>query len=284
MTNASDLINLLARRFEARKYLEIGVRHGDTFFAVNLPLKTAVDPAFTFDWAARCDAVYAAQSSDEFFASFPESETAAPFLENGRPVWDLIFIDGLHTFEQSCRDFENSLRFAHQNTIWLLDDTVPSDPYSALPDQELALRCRALAGGQGRAWHGEVYKTLFAIHDFHPEISYCTVMGPGNPLTVLWRSPPSPDRVPRFGSRELISGLNYFSLLKEADLLLPVEIGALGSLVGQSLAPALYADGNTWEKLFYQPLVTARELELEEILGKISEEVRRAGFYTPTDV
>jgi hypothetical protein len=272
-------INALAQRFQSAKYLEIGVSRGKTFFSVNLPLKIAVDPRFRFDPKEHSEdgALYFPVTSDEFFAAFPGTPEASRYFEpDGRLTFDIIYIDGLHTFEQSLRDFENSRNFCHQNTIWIMDDTVPSDVFSSIPDQALALESRKLAGGTGGAWHGDVFKTLLAIHDFHPDISYCTVMGPGNPQTVLWQAPPLPERKPRFTSPQEIARLGYLAVLEHADLFLPVDDDTSGNaLIGKSLVPALRAHEDTWKIMLYSRLVTAEEVKLRAKVAELTKRYNR---------
>ncbi|MVA24475.1 hypothetical protein GOZ92_08490 [Agrobacterium vitis] len=38
---------------------------------------------------------------------------------------DVVFLDGLHQFEYLLRDFINSERIAHRDTVILLDDCLP---------------------------------------------------------------------------------------------------------------------------------------------------------------
>jgi len=264
---AAARINTYAKRFQAAKYLEIGVRNGATFFFVNMPLKVAVDPAFRFnpDAYAQTGALYLPVTSDEFFASFSEHPQSALFFEpDGRIAFDIIYFGGLHTFEQSLRDFESSRKFCHQNTIWIIDNTVPSDVFSAIPDKIRALDSRKCAGAVSGAWHGDVYKTLLAIHDFHPEISYCTVMDKGNPQTILWQAPTLPDRKPRFSSLQEIAALGYVAVLEHADLFLPVSDSLAAVLIGKSLAPTLYANAKTWKQMLYRKLTSAEEDSLKK--------------------
>jgi hypothetical protein len=266
MTLCSDRINTYAKNYNALKYLEIGVSKGNTFFSVDMPLKVAVDPVFHFNPEDRylSGVLYLQVSSDEFFSNFSEHPQSSLFAgQNGDTNFDIIYIDGLHTFEQSLRDFENSISFSHDNTIWIIDDTVPSDVFSAIPDQRFALECRKQAGGVGGAWHGDVFKTLFAIHDEHADFSYCTVMGKGNPQTVLWRVPALPSRKPRFSSRQEIAALGYTSILEHADLFFPVNDNLALALIGKSLDPPLYADANTWKKMLYRKIVGAGEESLK---------------------
>jgi hypothetical protein len=121
-------------------------------------------------------------------------------------------------FEQVVRDLTNALAWTHRRSVMLLDDTVPSDVYSALPVQRDALRFRQEAGGKGGAWHGDVFKAVFLIHDFFPFLDYRTISGPDNPQTLCWRAPGAA-RKPVFNSLERISRLTWFDLRNHQDVM-----------------------------------------------------------------
>lgn len=254
----------------AQRYLEIGVRDGATFFHVDMPLKVGVDPAFLFDTNAHAQSgtYFFKEASDKFFASLSQSNhpLSADFAQNDAIRFDIIFLDGLHTFEQTFRDFENSLFCAHEKTIWIIDDTVPSDTYSCLPDYEKSLRVRKEAGLAGKQWHGDVFKTVFAIHDRHPEYSYCTLMGE-NPQTIVWKSGDR-RRKPAFASNEEITRLTYFDMLEYAALLMPVQDGELAELLGKAIEPGMDASKDSRSRLLYNPLVSLKEEKLSKWIRK----------------
>ena len=229
-------IGYLAALRNARSYLEIGVRAGDTFFNIAAPLKVAVDPMFQFDPADHAEpgAYYFSLPSNIFFRKLKRGELGIK-SERDPLTFDLIFIDGLHTYEQSYRDFLNSLDFAHENTVWVLDDTIPCDEFSAIPDMEASFAARKEAGARGLPWHGDVYKTVLAIHDNHPEFSYCTLMGE-NPQTVVWRAEKSA-RAPVFSRPEAITQVGFYDLLGLGVTMMPVEDLQLPEYLGRSLDP-----------------------------------------------
>ena len=203
-------IKTLAEGLNAQTYLEIGVNKGRTFFPVSIPHKTAVDPRFLFDKAAveQSDKVMLKEmTSDDFFSALPMTHK-----------YDVIFLDGLHTFEQTYRDLCNSLLHSHERSVILIDDTKPCDVYSAIPHQNKALRYRKQAEGKGIGWHGDVFKVVFALHDFHPGLNYRTIMGTRNPQTLVWRSNTG-WRSPLFNSLETISRLSYFDFVDHIDIL-----------------------------------------------------------------
>ena len=226
-THSSRRINALARRMGARRYLEVGVANGATFLAVETPERTAVDPKFRFDWEAQQNATTELHqiTSDAFFLGRPADA----------PAFDLVFLDGLHLFAQTFRDFANALATTHARALIVIDDTIPDDVYSALPSQERAHRFRVRAGGRGRSWHGDVYKTVFAIHDFFPLLSFCTISTGGNPQTLVWRETRA-DFKPRFDSLETISRMSWFDMHDHLPLMRPLPEEEALALVGDRLA------------------------------------------------
>lgn len=66
---------------------------------------------------------------------------------------------------------------------------------------------------------GDVYKVIFAIHDFFPQFSYATF--PGHGQTVLWLETRT-DFTPTWDSLEKISRLSYwdFENFKDTHLLI----------------------------------------------------------------
>jgi hypothetical protein len=200
MSASSDRINFLASINEAKSYLEIGVSNGFTFNNVKIDKKDAVDVRFGFD----------VSSFENEFVRFFE-EPSDTFFSSDKPMnYDIIFIDGLHTFEQTLRDFIASFRHSNRNTIWIIDDTIPSDVFSCLRDPSDSRGFRGRHGLTGADWHGDVYKVVAFIHDFFPTVEYRTVWKGGNPQTIaMWGN----RKVnPIYNSAERISRLNYFEL------------------------------------------------------------------------
>jgi hypothetical protein len=213
ITHSARRINQLAGLSGAGRYLEIGVQAGATFLDVKVPHRVGVDPAFAFDTARHTgpDTQFHAQTSDSYFAELP--------LE---ACFDIVFLDGLHTFEQTLRDLHNAIAHGHRRTIWIIDDTVPVDIYSAHKVQKDAVTMRRQERRQENfAWHGDVYKVVFALHDFYPAFNYCTICTGGNPQTFTWVEKTA--RKPLFNDLERISRLDYFEFMRHLDILNPVS-------------------------------------------------------------
>lgn len=202
-------VNRIAEHTGARSYLEIGVFKGKTFNALDFPHQVGVDPTFGFDTAEfqRDGVEFVAKTSDNFFVTRDRSR-----------AFDIVFLDGLHNFQQTLRDFCNSLTCAHPRTVWLIDDVLPSDVYSSLPVSSDARGFRRRAGGNSAAWHGDVYKLIFMIHDFFPTLSYVCISTSGNPQAIVWQTPRA-QFAPVLGTVEAIERLDYFNLLKREPVL-----------------------------------------------------------------
>lgn len=129
-------ISAIARAFpDMVSYLEVGVEKGATFENVPLRLRVGVDPSPKFDLSTlppRAD--FFAGPSDSFFAQLDPAEQ-----------FDVVFLDGLHTFQQTYRDLINALEHCPRGII-LVDDVVPSDEVSAIPDLETSFAERQRRG------------------------------------------------------------------------------------------------------------------------------------------
>lgn len=181
LTHASSRrLNSLATALGCRSYLEIGVETGQTLLEVSVAQRTGVDPQFQFDWQKLHghDGIELHPcTSDSFFADL-----------DAEVRYDLIFIDGLHTFEQTYRDILHALRHSHPRTVILIDDTVPSDTFSCCRDYD---QCRDLRSQFGNpndnSWHGDTYKVVPLLSVFNCDLQLLTLASGGNPQTLLWR-------------------------------------------------------------------------------------------------
>ena len=99
----------------------MGVEHGFTLEAIPISRRVAVDPRPLFSAHVLPPGVSVfATTSDAFFAQLEPDER-----------FDLVFLDGLHTVEQTYRDLINSLRHLQPHGVIVIDDVVPVDAYSA---------------------------------------------------------------------------------------------------------------------------------------------------------
>ncbi len=122
-----DLINLIINKYGLESYLEIGVHQKECFNKVECELKHCVDPNFPADYA---------MTSDEFFKS-----------NDG--VYELIFIDGLHTSEQTYTDIENAYNVLDCNGFIIVHDCNPQTEWHTRPVKNYK---------RGEEWNGGTYR------------------------------------------------------------------------------------------------------------------------------
>ena len=139
-----DLIKIIIKHKNIKSYCEIGVDKGET---LNKVKKIKIIDAIGVDPFRIADIK---KSSDNFF-------------KTNKRKFDLIFIDGLHEFDQVLRDFENSIQSTNEDGIILIDDCLPSSF-----NEQLIPRIQ-------RKWTGDTWKLLFLINelDFEYIISNC---------------------------------------------------------------------------------------------------------------
>ena len=130
--NRIAFINKAISKFADCNYLEIGVADNTTFSSIPLPLtnKIGVDPS---------DGGTHRMTSDEFFSK-------------NKKKFNVIFIDGLHIYEQCQKDCINSLKFIEEDGIILFHDFLPQNYL-----QERVPRKSA-------SWTGDVWKVAVELN------------------------------------------------------------------------------------------------------------------------
>ena len=148
MNTRVDIINYLIDKYNYKSYLEIGVQGGYCIERVNALTKDGVDPTPLHP------AVNYAMTSNTFFSELQEHKK-----------YDLVFIDGLHLYEQVIRDVNNSLYNLNTGGIILLHDCNPADYlYQIRTPEEFFLD----------AWTGDVWKAILHFRE-NNKLDVCVV-------------------------------------------------------------------------------------------------------------
>lgn len=202
-------ISALSAINDSRRYLEIGVEQGATFNSVSIPDRTGVDLSL---------AKYVEPEGGMPPGSRLHEESSDQFFQNSATgVYDLIFIDGFHTAEQTFRDFSSSLAVSGPSTIWLIDDVVPSSPISAVPDLTRWHQLRSALASDEWQWHGDVYRAILMIRTAFVQFNVATIVDCGKAQTVVWRS--GLRSLPLNMGWEQISRYSYFDLVSDLSVL-----------------------------------------------------------------
>lgn len=124
-----NLIQFAINKYNFKKYLEIGCDKDQSFAKIQIEYKIGVDPVSGGN---------VRKTSDQFF------------LEN-KEKFDLIFLDGLHTYEQTKKDIQNSLKILNKDGIIFVHDCLPRRiSHQAIP------RYRG-------SWNGDVWKSIVEL-------------------------------------------------------------------------------------------------------------------------
>jgi hypothetical protein len=154
--NRTSIINILLKHNQGNKYLEIGVYDGANFNSVNCKYKIGVDPDLSSKATMHL-------KSDEFFNISQEK-------------FDLIFIDGLHHYDQVMKDINNSLSRLNDNGIIVCHDMNPEkEEHQIIP----------YSGG---IWNGDCWKAFVQLRRLRPDLEMfvidadygCAVIKKGN--------------------------------------------------------------------------------------------------------
>ncbi len=157
----------------AKTYLEIGVREGECFLRINARRKIAVDPQMAIPFRKKRKFIfrnisnlcnrYVYLTSDDFFNNIQH------YLE-GKKL-DVVFIDGLHTYEQSLRDVVNSLKHMNDDGIIILHDCNPLTEEAAYPASSTKEGENQSIPGFTGEWNGDVWKTIVHLRSLRTDLN-----------------------------------------------------------------------------------------------------------------
>lgn len=169
-------------------FLEIGTHKGKTLLPLRCKYKTAVDPAFRispsfflkhlYENPRNLRNHYFMMTSDKFF-----NQKKSYLKKKGN--MDLIFIDGLHTFEASLKDVLNSLSWLDSEGAIVIHDCFPPSEAAATP----ALSLKEAAGmnipGWAGTWCGDVWKTVVYLKRKYSEALEIKVLNSDMGLGII---------------------------------------------------------------------------------------------------
>ena len=134
-----EIVQKIIRLKNYNSYLEIGTFKDELFNSIECNKKIGVDPVFGGNTR---------MTSDEFF-------------KNNKDQFDLIFIDGLHHYNQVKKDIINSVEVLKDGGIILMHDCLPRDYYyQAVP------RCQY-------DWNGDTWKAFLEFRSKQHIDGYC---------------------------------------------------------------------------------------------------------------
>jgi hypothetical protein len=150
-----ELINEIIKKKKYSNYLEIGCFDNECFSKIEIINKVGVDPL---------KGGTIKKTSDEFFKSNEEK-------------FDIIFIDGLHEYDQVKKDIINSIEFLNEDGTIMCHDSLP-EKYS---DQTVPYSLGT--------WVGDVWKAIIEFRSSkNIDICVCTI---DHGVTIIKKRPNS---------------------------------------------------------------------------------------------
>lgn len=176
--NRYTVIQEIIKNKNAKSYLEIGVERGEVFFNIQVDFKIGVDPNFLFKLKKPIneklilqDSALFQMTSDAFFSK--ESE----IIKNGV---DVVFIDGLHTYQQVIKDIKNALSYLNDDGVIIIHDCNPTSEAIGYPvknsiNEVINLASQGLINGWNGCWCGDVWKALLHFRVEYPDLNIFTL-------------------------------------------------------------------------------------------------------------
>ena len=160
--NRTEIIQQIIDRKQARNYLEIGVANGGNFYPMRVRRKVAVDPSFVV--SPRFKIKWTIRNPCNLFAKFHETTSDRFFAEHDASRrFDVVFIDGLHTYGQAFTDVENSLKVLCDGGVILMHDCNPKSAAEAHPAESFEHAGTLNLPGWTGEWCGDTWKAVCAL-------------------------------------------------------------------------------------------------------------------------
>ena len=217
--NRLEVIQAIIDCKNAKMYLEIGVEGGDVFLNVKARKKIAVDPNNAITRKSRFRSIF--KDFSNLFNEYHEM-TSDTFFQTGglaKSGVDVVFVDGLHTYEQSLRDIHNSLQLLQENGVIVLHDCNPESESIAYP----ATSCQQAASlnieGWTGEWSGDVWKTIAYLRSTQKELKIF-VLDCDHGIGIITKG--EPESMLGYSKKE-IDDLSYQDLAKSRSKILNLK-------------------------------------------------------------
>ena len=145
LPSRTEIIQNIINKKNYEKYLEIGCDKDDNFSKIQAKIKVGVDPQ-------RGGTIR--MTSDEFF-------------KKNNEIFDIIFLDGLHTYEQTIKDILNSLNIISDKGIILIHDCLPKKIWNQIVPRVYG------------HWNGDVWKAIVHSRTFDQADTYTIIADHG---------------------------------------------------------------------------------------------------------
>ena len=140
-----EIIKKIISKEKYKSYLEIGCDNDENFSQIIIDHKIGVDPL---------KGGTIRKTSDEFF-------------KNNKKKFDIIFLDGLHTYEQTIKDIDNSLKFINDKGVIIIHDCLPKKIWNQIVPRVYG------------HWNGDVWKAIVHSRTYDHADTYTCIADHG---------------------------------------------------------------------------------------------------------
>ena len=141
----SEIIQKIINNKKYKNYLEIGCDRDENFSKIKIENKTGVDPL---------QGGTLRMTSNNFF------------IKNNKN-FDLIFLDGLHTYEQTIKDINNSLKILNKDGVIIIHDCLPKKIWNQIVPRIYG------------HWNGDVWKAIVHSRTYSSADTYTCIADHG---------------------------------------------------------------------------------------------------------
>lgn len=171
--NRITVIQEIIKKTKAKTYLEIGIQWGRCFLEIKATKKIGVDPKISITIKRKCK--YYFKDVRNIFNKYYEMTSDDFFKLNSdlliRHGLDGVFIDGLHTYEQSLKDVNNSLKYLKECGVIIMHDCNPPFEATAYPANSIEYAERLNLPGWTGEWCGDVWKTIAHLRSTRSDLN-----------------------------------------------------------------------------------------------------------------
>ncbi len=202
IVNRSTTVEYLRKKNNFKNYLEIGVFVGQNYLQVQPEFAVAVDPVPKIPKLEELPGhkKYYPIPSDDYFPELCKKD-----FPDGL---DIVFIDGLHTYDQSLKDVINCLPFLNSDGWIIMHDCYPKYEAASWPSMEKSMQHPTFKG----VWNGDVYKSILWLRSFRNDLEVC-VLNKDHGLGIIRKK--KPGMMLSFSEKE-IKEMNYEFFEKKA--------------------------------------------------------------------
>lgn len=140
-----QIIQEIIDKEKYKNYLEIGCDNDENFSQVVVENKIGVDPL---------KGGTLRMTSDKFF-------------RDNKKKFDMIFLDGLHTYEQTIKDINNSLEFISDKGVIIIHDCLPKKIWNQIVPRVYG------------HWNGDVWKAIVHSRTYNYADTYTCIADHG---------------------------------------------------------------------------------------------------------